>query len=188
MGKVIIFSAPSGSGKSTIVNHLLKKDLGLEFSVSATCRCPRGQEQNGKEYYFFSQEEFKRKIANNELLEWEEVYPGCFYGTLLSEIDRIWQKNHTVVFDVDVIGGLNIKKKFGHDALAIFIQAPSIEELQKRLIGRATDTLEKIEERVNKALYEMSFAPQFDTIIVNDQLETALSNAEKTVRDFLSRP
>ena len=188
MGKVIIFSAPSGSGKSTIVNHLLKKDLGLEFSVSATCRAPRGQEQNGKEYYFFSQEEFKRKIANHELLEWEEVYPGCFYGTLLSEIDRIWQKSHTVVFDVDVIGGINIKKKFGEDALSIFIQAPSVEELEKRLIGRATDTLEKIEERVNKALYEMSFAPQFDTVIVNDDLETALSDAEKTVRDFLNRP
>jgi len=188
MGKVIIFSAPSGSGKSTIVQHLLKKDLGLEFSVSATCRPPRGQEQNGKEYYFFTQDEFKQKIENNELLEWEEVYPGCFYGTLLSEIDRIWQKGHTVVFDVDVIGGINIKKKFGHDALSIFIQAPSVEELQKRLIGRATDSLDKIKERVNKAKYEMSFASQFDTIIVNDDLETALSEAEKTVREFLSTP
>ncbi|MCM1032051.1 MAG: guanylate kinase [Oscillibacter sp.] len=188
MGKVIIFSAPSGSGKSTIVHHLLKKELGLEFSVSATCRPPRGQEQNGKEYYFFSQDEFKQKIENNELLEWEEVYPGCFYGTLLSEIDRIWQKKHTVVFDVDVIGGINIKKKFGKEALSVFIQAPSVEELQKRLIGRATDSPDKIEERVNKALYEMSFAPQFDTIIVNDDLETALSEAEKTVREFLSKP
>lgn len=188
MGKVIIFSAPSGSGKSTIVHHLLKKELGLEFSVSATCRPPRGQEQNGKEYYFFSQDEFKQKIENNELLEWEEVYPGCFYGTLLSEIDRIWQKNHTVVFDVDVIGGINIKKKFGKEALSIFIQAPSVEELQKRLIGRATDSPDKIEERVNKAKYEMSFAPQFDTIIVNDDLETALAEAEKTVREFLSKP
>ncbi len=188
MGKIIIFSAPSGSGKSTIVQHLLKKDIGLEFSVSATCRPPRGQEQNGKEYYFFTQDEFRQKIRNNELLEWEEVYPGCFYGTLLSEIDRIWQKGHTVVFDVDVIGGINIKKKFGHDALSIFIQAPSIEELQKRLIGRATDSPDKIKERVNKAKYEMSFAPQFDTIIVNDDLEKALSEAEKTVREFLSTP
>ncbi len=188
MGKVIIFSAPSGSGKSTIVQHLLKKDIGLEFSVSATCRPPRGQEQNGKEYYFFTQDEFRQKIGNNELLEWEEVYPGCFYGTLLSEIDRIWQKGHTVVFDVDVIGGINIKKKFGNDALSIFIQAPSVEELQKRLIGRATDSPDKIKERVNKAKYEMSFAPQFDTIIVNDDLEKALSEAEKTVREFLSTP
>ncbi|WP_251623486.1 guanylate kinase [Odoribacter lunatus] len=186
MGKVIIFSAPSGSGKSTIVQHLLKKDLGLEFSISATCRSPRGEEKHGKEYYFFSQEEFKRKIENNELLEWEEVYPGCFYGTLLSEIDRIWQKNHTVVFDVDVIGGINIKKKFGKDALSIFIQAPSVEELQKRLVGRGTDSPEKIKERVNKAMYEMSFAPQFDTIIMNDRLETALSETERTIREFLS--
>lgn len=188
MGKVIIFSAPSGSGKSTIVNHLLKKDLGLEFSVSATSRQPRGEEQNGREYYFFSRDEFKRKIGNNEFLEWEEVYPGCFYGTLLSETDRIWQKGHTVVFDVDVVGGINIKKKFGKDALSIFIQAPSVEELRSRLVGRATDSPEKIEERISKAEYEMSFAPQFDTIIVNGELETALSEAEKTVREFLSTP
>lgn len=187
MGKVIIFSAPSGSGKSTIVNHLLKKDLGLEFSISATSRAPRGEEQHGREYYFFSQEEFKRKIGNDELLEWEEVYPGCFYGTLLSEIDRIWRENRTVVFDVDVIGGINIKKKFGKDALSVFIQAPSVEELQKRLMGRGTDSPEKIEERISKAKYEMSFAPQFDTIVMNDRLETALSETEKAVRDFLSR-
>lgn len=188
MGKVIIFSAPSGSGKSTIVNHLLKKDLGLEFSVSATCRSPRGEEQHGKEYYFFSQEEFKQKIRDNELLEWEEVYPGCFYGTLLSEIDRIWKRGHTVVFDVDVVGGINIKKRFGEDALALFIQAPSVEELRKRLVGRATDSMEKIEERVNKAAYEMGFAPQFDAIVVNDRLETALSEAERIIREFLSTP
>lgn len=188
MGKVIIFSAPSGSGKSTIVNHLLTQDLGLEFSVSATSRRPRGEEQNGREYYFFSRDEFERKIGNGEFLEWEEVYPGCFYGTLLSEIDRIWQKGRTVVFDVDVIGGINIKKKFGNDALSIFIQAPSVEELRSRLVGRATDSPEKIEERISKAEYEMSFASQFDTILVNGQLETALSEAEKTVREFLSAP
>ncbi len=188
MGKVIIFSAPSGSGKSTIVNHLLTQDLGLEFSVSATSRRPRGEEQNGREYYFFSRDEFEQKIGNGEFLEWEEVYPGCFYGTLLSEIDRIWQKGRTVVFDVDVIGGINIKKKFGHDALSIFIQAPSVEELRSRLVGRATDSPEKIEQRISKAEYEMSFASQFDTILVNGQLETALSEAEKTVREFLSAP
>lgn len=188
MGKVIIFSAPSGSGKSTIVNHLLTQDLGLEFSVSATSRRPRGEEQNGREYYFFSRDEFEQKIGNGEFLEWEEVYPGCFYGTLLSEIDRIWQKGRTVVFDVDVIGGINIKKKFGHDALSIFIQAPSVEELRNRLVGRATDSPEKIEERISKAEYEMSFASQFDTILVNGQLETALAEAEKTVREFLSAP
>lgn len=188
MGKVIIFSAPSGSGKSTIVNHLLTQDLGLEFSVSATSRRPRGEEQNGREYYFFSRDEFEQKIGNGEFLEWEEVYPGCFYGTLLSEIDRIWQKGRTVVFDVDVIGGINIKKKFGKDALSIFIQAPSVEELRSRLVGRATDSPEKIEQRISKAEYEMSFASQFDTILVNGQLETALSEAEKTVREFLSAP
>lgn len=187
MGKVIIFSAPSGAGKSTIVNYLLNKNLGLEFSVSATCRMPRGKEQHGKEYYFLSQEEFKEQIRNNEFLEWEEVYPGCFYGTLLREMERIWKKGHTVLFDVDVVGGVNIKKKFGDQALSIFIQAPSVEELRKRLIGRATDTPEKIEERVNKATYEMSFADKFDTVIINDHLEKAQTEAEKKVREFLNQ-
>ena len=127
MGKVIIFSAPSGAGKSTIVNYLLEKGLGLEFSISATCRAPRGKEIHGKEYYFFTADEFRKRIENKEFLEWEEVYPGCYYGTLLSEIDRIWAKGHTVLFDVDVVGGLNIKKKFGDNALSIFIQPPSVE-------------------------------------------------------------
>lgn len=186
MGKVIIFSAPSGAGKSTIVNHLLAKDLGLEFSVSATCRAPRGQEQNGKEYYFFTQEEFKQRIAAGEFLEYEEVYPGCYYGTLRSEVERIWAKGHTVLFDVDVVGGVNIKKKFGDQALSVFIQAPSVEALERRLVGRGTDAPDKIAQRVAKAEYEMGFAGQFDTIIVNDRLEDALAEAERKVREFLA--
>lgn len=187
MGKVIIFSAPSGAGKSTIVDHLLRKDLGLEFSISATCRAPRGKEEHGREYYFFSQEEFQKRIGAGEFLEWEEVYPGCFYGTLKSELDRIWAKGHTVVFDVDVVGGVNIKKIFGKDALSVFIQAPSIDELRCRLISRATDDLEKIEQRVAKAEYEMGFASQFDAIVVNDDLNAALADAERKVRAFLEK-
>ena len=187
MGKVIIFSAPSGAGKSTIVNHLLGRGLGLEFSVSATCRAPRGQEQHGKEYYFFTREEFEKRIAAGEFLEYEEVYPGCFYGTLKSEVERIWSKGHTVLFDVDVVGGLNIKKKFGETALSVFIQPPSVAALRERLIGRATDSPEKIEERVAKAEYELTFADNFDTIIVNDKLEDALREAELKVRQFLEK-
>lgn len=187
MGKVIIFSAPSGAGKSTIVSYLLGKSLGLEFSISATSRSPRGTEQNGKEYYFFSQEEFRKRIDAGEFLEWEEVYPGCFYGTLRSEVERIWAKAHTVVFDVDVVGGVNIKKKFGKDALAMFIQAPSVKELHRRLIARATDDAEKIKQRIAKAEYEMGFANQFDTIVVNDDLEMAFADAEEKVNRFLAR-
>ena len=187
MGKVIIFSAPSGAGKSTIVNHLLGRGLGLEFSVSATCRAPRGQEQHGKEYYFFTREEFEKRIAAGEFLEYEEVYPGCFYGTLKSEVERIWSEGHTVLFDVDVVGGLNIKKKFGETALSVFIQPPSVAALRERLIGRATDSPEKIEERVAKAEYELTFAADFDTIIVNDKLEDALREAELKVRQFLEK-
>lgn len=188
MGKVIIFSAPSGAGKSTIVNYLLGKNLGLEFSVSATSRQPRGKEQHGKEYYFFTQEDFRKRIAAGEFLEWEEVYPGCFYGTLHTEVERIWAKGHTVLFDVDVKGGVNIKKKFGKQALSVFIQPPSVDTLRQRLIGRATDTPEKIEERVAKAEYEMSFAGKFDTVIVNDELAKAEAEAEKKVREFLGLP
>lgn len=187
MGKVIIFSAPSGAGKSTIVSHLLEKDLGLEFSVSATCRAPRGKEVHGREYYFFSREEFQKRIDAGEFLEWEEVYPGCFYGTLKCELERIWAEGHTVVFDVDVVGGVNIKKIFGKDALSVFIQAPSIAELRCRLVGRATDDPEKIEQRVAKAEYEMGFADQFDTIVVNDNLKVALADAEQKVRAFLEK-
>ena len=185
MGKVIIFSAPSGSGKSTIVNYLLAKDLGLEFSVSATCRAPRVEEKHGKEYYFFSTDEFKKRIEAKDFLEWEEVYPGCFYGTLKSELERIWKAGHAVVFDVDVVGGVNIKKIFGDQALSVFIKAPSVEVLRQRLIGRGTDSMEKIEQRVAKAEYEMTFADKFDVVIVNDNLDMALAEAEKAVRDFL---
>ena len=180
MKKVIIFSAPSGSGKSTIVNYLLSRGLGLEFSISATCRSPRGEERHGKEYYFFSTDEFRQKIDKDDFLEWEQVYPGCYYGTLKSELERIWAKGHTVVFDVDVVGGVNIKKIFGERALSIFVQAPSVEVLRQRLESRGTDSAEKIEERVAKSEYEMTFADKFDIVV-----ESALEQAEKAVRDFL---
>ena len=186
-GKLIIFSSPSGSGKSTIVNHLLKKDYKLEFSISATSRKPRGAEKHGKEYYFLSAEDFRERIENNEFLEWEEVYKDCFYGTLLSEVDRITSGGNNVVFDVDVIGGLNIKRIFGDRALAIFIRPPSIEELKNRLQKRNTDTQETIAQRVEKAEYEMSFAKQFDKIIVNDVLDIALTEAEDILDSFLKK-
>lgn len=187
MNKVIIFSAPSGSGKSTIVNHLLSLDLGLEFSISATSRAPRGQEQHGREYYFFSAEEFKKRIDADEFLEWEEVYAGCYYGTLKSELERIWAKGHTVVFDVDVVGGVNIKKIFGSDALSVFVQAPSVEALRRRLESRGTDSPEKIEQRVAKADYEMTFSDKFDVVVVNDDLQAAFADAEQKVRAFLAK-
>ena len=187
MNKVIIFSAPSGSGKSTIVNHLLSLDLGLEFSISATSRAPRGQEQHGREYYFFSAEEFKKRIDADEFLEWEEVYAGCYYGTLKSELERIWAKGHTVVFDVDVVGGVNIKKIFGSDALSVFVQAPSVEVLRRRLESRGTDSPEKIEQRVAKADYEMTFSDKFDVVVVNDDLQAAFADAEQKVRAFLAK-
>lgn len=187
MNKVIIFSAPSGSGKSTIVNYLLKCNLGLEFSISATSRAPRGNEKNGNEYYFLSNKEFEKRIENEEFIEYEEVYPGCCYGTLRSEIDRISAKGNTPVFDVDVVGGVNLKKQFGNNALAIFISPPSIEALRKRLQSRCTDSDEMIEKRVGKAAHEMTFAPQFDTIIVNDNLHQAQAEAEKAVSEFLNK-
>lgn len=185
MKKVIIFSAPSGTGKSTIINELLKKNLGLELSISATCRLPRGKERNGREYYFFSKEKFLEKISRNEFWEYEEVYPGCFYGTLKSEVERIWNEGHTVLFDIDVVGGTNVKQALGNQALSIFIQPPSMEVLRQRLTGRATDEPEKIEQRLARAGYEMTFASQFDAIIVNDRLEDALQDAEKRIREFL---
>lgn len=184
-GKLIIFSAPSGSGKSTIVNHLLKMDYKMEFSISATSRQPRGEEKHGKEYYFLSADEFRTRIENNEFLEWEEVYKDCFYGTLLSEIERITSKGNNVVFDVDVVGGLNIKKIFGDRALAVFIQPPSIEELKNRLVKRNTDSEETINQRVEKAEFEISFAEKFDKIIVNDNLTEAFEEAEQTLDNFL---
>lgn len=187
MGKIIIFSAPSGSGKSTIVNHLLSLNLGLEFSISATSRAPRGQERDGVEYYFLSSEEFERRIAAGDFVESEEVYKGCYYGTLRSEVERIWAKGNVIVFDVDVKGGLNLKRIFGGDALTVFIQPPSVEELRRRLIGRGTDSLEKIEQRLAKAKEELAYADKFDTVIVNDDLQTAFAQAENVVRSFIAR-
>ncbi len=184
-GKVLIFSAPSGSGKSTIVNHLLKCGYDLEFSISATSRAPRGSEQNGVEYYFLTADEFRDRISKDEFVEYEEVYAGCFYGTLRSELTRIWSKGHHIVFDVDVKGGVNLKKLFGNRALSVFIQPPSVDELRNRLVKRATDSAEKIEQRVAKASEELTYAPKFDKIIINDNLETALGEAEKIVADFI---
>lgn len=187
-GKLVIFSAPSGSGKSTIIQSLLNRDLNLSFSISATSRAPRGTEKNGVEYYFISPEEFRQRISNGEFLEYEEVYAGKFYGTLKSEVERILDSGRNVIFDVDVVGGLNIKKYYGDQALALFIQPPSIEELEKRLKHRATDAPEVIASRVAKAEYELSFAPRFDHIIVNDILEKAQEEAYQTIRQFLDKP
>jgi len=186
-GKLIILSAPSGAGKSTLVHHLLNSNLNLEFSISATSRAPRVTEKDGIDYYFLSPEQFKQKIANNEFLEYEEVYPDCFYGTLRSEVDRITKKGKNVIFDVDVKGGLNIKRQFGDQALAIFVAPPNMEALKERLLKRGTETHEMIQKRIEKAAYEMSFAPQFDKIIINDDLEKAKKEIEETVRDFLNK-
>lgn len=183
--KLIIVSAPSGAGKTTIVRHLLSLPLPLSFSVSATSRAPRGGEKDGRDYYFLTSGEFCNKIDAGEFLEWEEVYPGTFYGTLRSEVDRIWGEGRSVVFDVDVVGGLNIKRIFGDKALAIFVQPPSVEVLHRRLRDRSTENEEKIATRIAKAEYEMSFAPRFDVILVNDKLETALAEAETVVTTFL---
>ncbi|MGQ8338196.1 guanylate kinase [Sunxiuqinia sp. A32] len=185
-GKLIIFSAPSGAGKTTVVKHLLKQDFGLEFSISATSRPPRHTETNGKDYYFLSNEEFKSKIENDEFLEWEEVYSGTFYGTLKEEVERIRNKGNHVIFDVDVIGGINIKKYYGAEALAVFIKPPSIQELRNRLEGRSTDSAEVIDRRVAKAEYELTFAPKFDTILVSQDLPVTLGNAEKLVTEFIN--
>ncbi|MBQ8607575.1 MAG: guanylate kinase [Bacteroidaceae bacterium] len=186
-GKLIIFSAPSGSGKSTIINYLLSCNLNLAFSISATSRPPRGEEQNGVEYFFLSPEEFKQRIANNEFLEYEEVYENRFYGTLKSQVEKQLSDGQNIVFDVDVVGGCNIKKYYGKRALSIFIQPPSIEELRKRLIGRGTDALDVIESRVAKATYELEFAAQFDEVIVNDNLEQAKETTLQLVRNFLNQ-
>ena len=184
-GKVLIFSAPSGSGKSTIVNHLLPLHPEMEFSVSATSRPPRGEEQDGVEYYFLTVEDFRARIQADEFVEYEQVYEGRFYGTLKSEVERIWAKGHVIIFDVDVKGGVSLKKYFGDSALSVFIQAPSVEELRRRLIARATDSMEAIEERVAKAAEEMTYAPQFDRILINDNLEDAFARAEEMVDEFL---
>ena len=187
MQKLIIFSAPSGSGKSTIINYLLEQNLGLEFSISATSRQARGNEKSGVEYYFLSNDEFEKQIANNEFVEYEEVYSGCYYGTLRSEIERISSQGKVVIFDVDVIGGLNLKKKFGADALSLFIAPPSIQSLRERLINRQTDTPEMIDRRVGKAEYEMSFAAQFDKVVINDDLNKAQKEAEQIIRKFINQ-
>lgn len=187
-GKCIIFSAPSGSGKSTIVQWLMAEhsELKLAFSISATSRPPRGTEQHGVEYFFLSPEEFRSRIAANEFLEYEEVYQDRFYGTLKEQVDNQLKAGQNVVFDVDVKGGCNIKEHYGSKALSVFIQPPSVEELRRRLIGRATDSMEQIEQRVAKAEYEMGFAPRFDRIVINDNLDEAKQQTLDTLRKFLS--
>jgi guanylate kinase len=186
---MLIVSAPSGSGKSTIVNWLMKEhpELKLYFSISCTSRAPRGTEQNGVEYFFLTPEEFRQRIENNEFLEYEEVYENRFYGTLKQQVERQREAGQNVVFDVDVKGGVNIKKYYGDEALSLFIQPPSVEELRKRLVGRATDTPEAIEERLAKAEYELTFASQFDRVVVNDDLETAKQEALHIVKEFLGQ-
>lgn len=188
-GKLLIFSAPSGSGKSTIVGWLMREhpELRLAFSVSATTRAPRGTERNGVEYLFLSEEAFRGKIAAGEFLEYEEVYPGRFYGTLKSQVETQTARGENVVFDVDVKGGCNIKQHYGDRALSIFVQPPSIDELRRRLVGRATDAPEVIEQRLAKASYELTFADKFDHIVVNDDLATAEAETLRLVEDFLKR-
>jgi len=186
-GKLIIFSAPSGSGKSTIINYLLTKDLHLAFSISATSRPPRGTEQNGVEYFFISPDEFRERIANNEFLEYEEVYKDRFYGTLKSQVEKQLEAGENVVFDVDVVGGCNIKKFYGDRALSVFIQPPSIEELRNRLEGRGTDSPEVIESRIAKAEFELSYADKFDVVVVNDNREKAQSDILNIIKEFLNK-
>src|SRR5690606_35079473 len=184
-GKLIIFSAPSGAGKTTIVKYLLNRIPELKFSISATTRARRGDEVHGKDYYFISKEEFLHRVAKHEFVEFEEVYSGTFYGTLFSEIQRIWDEGKHVVFDIDVEGGLRLKKKYGKDALAIFVQPPSLEILIERLTGRGTDSPEKLAERFKKAEKELQYADKFDVILKNHELQTACEEAEKLVKGFI---
>lgn len=188
-GKLLIFSAPSGSGKSTIVNFLMQEhpELNMHFSISCTTRAPRGTEKNGVEYFFLTPEEFKAKIAEDAFVEYEEVYTDRFYGTLKSQVENQINNGENVVFDVDVKGGCNLKKIFGSEALSVFVQPPSVEELRRRLVGRATDAPEVIEQRLAKAEEELTYAPKFDVIIVNDDLETAKAEALKTIGEFLGK-
>ena len=186
MSKLIIFSAPSGSGKSTIINYLLAQHLNLAFSISATSRAPRGTERDGVEYFFLTPDEFRRRIEAGEFLEYEEVYKDRFYGTLKSQVEKQLADGQNVIFDVDVVGGCNIKQFYGDRALSVFIQPPSIEELRHRLEGRGTDAPEVIESRLAKAAYELTFAPKFDRVIVNDDLEKAEAEALQVITDFLN--
>lgn len=186
-GKVIVVSAPSGAGKTSIVQQLLKDVPELKFSISATTRAKREYEVDGKDYYFLTPEQFKEKLAQDDFLEWQEVYTDQFYGSLKSEVERIWQNNQTVIFDVDVLGGLNIKKFYGDNAMSVFIKAPSVEELEKRLRNRGTETPETLKKRLDKAEYEMSFSNQFDEIILNDDLANAQNEMIALVRDFIAR-
>lgn len=188
-GKAIIFSAPSGSGKTTIVKHLLDNNPDLGFSISASTRDRRGRsEEHGKDYYFLTPEEFKEKIDSDDFIEWEEVYAGNFYGTLKSEIERIWKLGKNVIFDVDVKGGLNLKKYFGDRALAVFVKVPSIEMLKERLNDRGTETPESLSRRLFKANFEMSFQDKFDVVLINENLEKSLSEAQRLYNEFKNRP
>lgn len=186
-GKIIILSAPSGSGKSTIIRQLMQNEsLNLKFSISATSRSPRGEEQHGKEYYFLTHEEFLKRVDHDEFVEWEEVYAGTCYGTLKSEVVRITEEEHSnLIMDIDVKGAMNVKKQFGDEALTIFIMPPSIDELGKRLRNRSTDTEESIIKRLAKAEYEMTFAPEFDITIVNDDLDEAVTSVSKTIKNYI---
>tara|TARA_R110002072_G_scaffold291008_1_gene458901 strand:+ start:20123 stop:20704 length:582 start_codon:yes stop_codon:yes gene_type:complete len=186
-GKCIIFSAPSGAGKTTIVHYLLEQNIGLEFSVSACSRDPRPNEIDTQDYYFIGVDNFKKKIEDDEFVEWEEVYTNNFYGTLKSEMDRIWSEGKTVIFDVDVIGGLNLKKQFQDDAFAVFVQPPSYEELEKRLRGRSTESEERINQRMEKAQKEMTFSSEFDVVLINDDLGEACDKANSLVKSFLTK-
>lgn len=186
-GKLIIFSAPSGSGKTTIVKQLLKIFPQFEFSISATSRQPRGEEKNGVDYFFLTQEEFREKVTANAFVEWEEVYNGTCYGTLKSEMERIWSKGNIIIFDVDVMGGINLKRIFGEQACSIFIMPPSVEVLRERLIGRGTDSMETIEKRVAKAGFEISKSLEFDHVVINDVLESAVAETERIINDFLAK-
>lgn len=187
-GKCLIFSAPSGAGKTTIVRHLLEcKDLRLNFSISATTRAARGHEVHGKDYYFLSEKEFLRRIDTGEFVEWEEVYSGQYYGTLVSELKRIWSLGNHAIFDVDVVGGLELKEAFGDNALSIFVNPPNVKVLEERLSGRGTENAEKVATRLKKATFEMSFADRFDVVLDNHILEKALQNAEQLVIDFTAK-
>jgi len=186
-GKMVIISAPSGAGKSTMIRHLQEKGVKLEFSVSATTREPRGNEENGVEYYFLTASEFKRRIAKGDFVEWEEVYKNQYYGTLKSEIEKIWANGNHVLFDVDVKGGINLKKIFGHNAISIFIMPPSVRELEKRLLRRGTDDPSWIRTRVAKAAQEMKLADEFDNIVINDNLEMAEKEVYDLVKGFLDK-